>query len=384
VADAAVADPFGLRSLDVDELRRRPGTKWHRRPELLAAWVADMDFPIAPIVRERLIDLASTDVGYPDWEQVAVSPLRNLFVERMSSRYDWDLAAERVHELCDVIQGVRIAVHHLTDPGDRVVVHTPAYPPFLATIEQMGRRLVPVPWPFDHDRLDEELRAEPARMLVLCHPHNPTGHVFHRAELERIADLAERHDLVVVSDEIHADLTFAPASHVPFESLGPRASARAVTVTSSSKAFNLAGLRWAVLHAGVDRLHDALVALPEHYLGAPNLMAVAATEAAWSGGEPWLTAVHDVLDENRKGLVDLLAEYLPGVGYRVPDATYLAWLDCRGLGLGDDPAAAFRARGVELSPGPTFGPGGRGHARLNVATSPDVLELIVRTMAGAA
>jgi cystathionine beta-lyase len=152
-------------------------------------------------------------------------------------------------------------------------------------------------------------------------------------------------------------------------------------VTSASKAFNLAGMRWAILHAGSAELHAALRSLPPHYLGAPNVMGVAATEAAWEHGDEWQAAVRGQLDANRQHLVDLLADHLPEVGYAVPDATYLAWLDCRQLGLGDDPAEVFRQRGVELSAGPRFGPAGAGFARLNFATGPSVLERIVAAMA---
>ncbi|MEX2625697.1 MAG: aminotransferase class I/II-fold pyridoxal phosphate-dependent enzyme [Ilumatobacteraceae bacterium] len=374
-------DPFGLRSLDVAALGRRPGTKWHRPGGRLAAWVADMDFPVAPAVRDRLVERASTDVGYPDWPHAAVSPLRERFVDRMVARYGWRPDRERLVELNDVVQGVRIAIHHLTEPGDGVVLHTPAYPPFFAAIEQLGRRVVRAPWPFDVERLAEVVAAEQPRLLLLCHPHNPVGHVFERDELAAIAAVAERHDLQVVSDEIHAELTYAPRTHVPFESLGPEVSARTVTITSASKAFNLAGLRWAIMHAGSEPMHDALRALPSHYFGAPNLMAVEAIDAAWSDGGEWAAAVMTVLDENRRRLVELLADHLPGVRYRPPAATYLAWLDCRELGFGDDPAAEFARRGVELSHGPSFGPEGRGHVRLNFATSPAVLAHLVATLA---
>jgi cysteine-S-conjugate beta-lyase len=376
------ADPFGLRSLDLGALRQRPGAKWHRPGGRLAAWVADMDFPIAPCIRDRLVELATIDLGYPDWERAAASPLPPLFAQRMEHRYAWCPQLDRLHELNDVVQGVRLAIHHLTRPGDRVVLHTPAYTPFLRTIEGMGRRILRVPWPFDHERLDRDLQAEPARLLLLCHPHNPTGHVFGRPELEGLAELAARHDLVVVSDEIHADLTHAPHVHVPFESIGPDVSARSVTVTSASKTFNIAGLRWAVLHAGHRGLHDTLAALTEQYFGAPNLMAVAATEAAWTTGDDWREQVLGVIDENRHLLAELLAEHLPGAVYTMPDATYLAWVDCRPLGLGDDPAVVFAERGVEVSPGPNFGVEGLGHIRLNLATSPAVLRRIVAAMGG--
>ncbi|MFZ9018537.1 MAG: aminotransferase class I/II-fold pyridoxal phosphate-dependent enzyme, partial [Ilumatobacteraceae bacterium] len=157
--------------------------------------------------------------------------------------------------------------------------------------------------------------------------------------------------------------------------------ARTVTITSASKAFNLAGLRWAVMHAGHEPLHRALAALPDHYLGAPNVMAVTAAVAAWTAGDPWLRAVLDVVDENRRSLVDLLGAHLPGAVYTPPSATYLAWVDCRPAGLGDDPAAVFRTRGVEVSPGSQFGSPGVGHVRINLATSPAILAAMVAALA---
>ena len=371
--------------LSVDDVRRRRGVKWASIDGRLAAWVADMDFPVAPPIREALL-AATEDVGYPHWPGIGRSPLPALFAERMDARYGWRPHVDRLHELADVMQGVVASIHHLTRPGDGVVVHTPAYPPFLAAIEAAGRRLVEVParlvdgrWAFDHDELDARLADEPARLLLLCHPHNPTGHVFNVDELTKLAEISARHDLVVVSDEVHAELVHPPNGHVPFASLDP---ARAVTLTSASKAFNLAGLRWAILHAGSDDLQAALDALPRHYLGMPNLMAVTATEAAWTAGDAWLRAVTGQLDANRRLLATLLQEHLPDIGYAVPDATYLAWLDCRALDLGDDPSETFRARGVELSPGPRFGTQGIGFARLNFATSADVLTLVVEAMAG--
>lgn len=388
-------DPFGLTTPTVAGLRRRPGIKWALPSGRLAAWVADMDFPIAPAIRERIAARMAVDVGYPDWPAIGRSPLPGRFAERMAERYGWSVDADRLHEMADVIQGVEVAIHHLTSPGDAVVVPTPAYPPFLDAVSRNGRVVIDVParttadgWVWDRAELDERMTiaardGNRARLFVLCHPQNPTGHVFTVAELEDIAELAERHDLVVVSDEIHAELVYQPHQHVPFAALGADVAARTVTVTSSSKAFNLAGLRWAILHAGVTDLHDQLRALPTHYLGVPNLLAVEATAAAWSDGAQWQRAVLARLDANRHLLDRLLAERLPDIGYHPPPATYLAWLDGRRLGLGDDPAVMFREHGVELSPGPNFGPAGAGFARLNFATSPDVLDAVVAAMAAA-
>lgn len=385
----AVDDPFGLRSLDVEHLRRRNGAKWQAHPADFAAWVADMDFPVAPAITEALGRIVTQgELGYPNWGgPYAPSPAARMFPQRMADRFGWECRPDRVRDLVDVLQGVRATVLHCSRPGDGVVLHLPAYFPFLATVDDMDRRLVPVHFDevaraFDYDRLDAELAASGARIWILCHPQNPLGHVFDRAELERIAELAARHDLVVISDEIHADLVMPGHDHIAFESLGADVSARTVTVTSSSKAFNLAGLRWAVMHAGHGPLERQLADLPGHYLGAPNVMAVAATVAAWSDGAAWLDAVVGVVDENRQALSALLEQHLPGARYTPPDATYLAWVDCRELQLGDDPAETFRARGVELSPGPQFGEPGRGHVRINLATSPAILAELVRSMSG--
>jgi cystathionine beta-lyase len=393
VTGEIVDDPFGLRALDVEILRRKRCAKWIGAPEgtRFASWVADMDFRVAPAIRAALREVIDGDeFGYPNWGgPYALSPAAKLFPQRMSDRHGWDPALDRVHDLIDVLQGVRATILHVSQPGDGVVLHMPAYHPFLDTITSMDRRLVGIESEvtddgvrFDYERLESDLQRAPARVWILCHPHNPLGHVFDEAELATIAEIAERHDLIVISDEIHADLTLLPAVHVPFASLGAETSARTVTVTSASKAFNLAGMRWAVMHAGCDAMHAALQSLPRHYLGAPNQMAVVAVIAAWTKGRSWLEAVHAVLDENRHSLTDLLAHRFPAARYRPPDATYLAWVDFRQCGLGDDPATLFRERGVETSPGVQFGPQGVGHVRLNLATSPAILAETIDAMAG--
>lgn len=382
-------DPFGLRSFGPADLVDRPGVKFRHAAGRLASWVADMDFPIAPAIVDRLRERVEVDVGYPAWDEAGRSHLPELFAERMASRFGWSLTPDRVRELSEVMQGVDFAIHHLTEPGDGIVLHTPSYPPFLESIARSGRRLVAVPavptdvgFVWDYDALEDQLAVAGARLWIVCHPQNPTGHVFDRGELERIAEIALRHDLIVVSDEIHSELVHHPHSHVPFAVLGDELARRTVTVTSSSKAFNLAGLRWGIMHIGVSQLREALDALPVHYVGTPNLLAVEATDAAWRDGDGWLAAVRAQLDANRRLLDELLRRHLPGIRYRMPQATYLAWLDCRDLGLGNDPATVFAERGVDIYSGLRFGDHGAGFVRMNFATSPTVLESTVEAMAG--
>ncbi|WP_030740904.1 MalY/PatB family protein [Streptomyces sp. NRRL S-31] len=373
-----------LDDLDVRALHRRPGAKWSRaEPDVLPAWIAEMDFPPAPAVREALLRCVENDLGYPSWDgRPEEIPLRAAFAERMRERHGWAPDPAWVREFTDVNQGLQAVLNVATRPGDGVVVHTPTYPPFLETIASMGRRLHAVPytadgdgWTFDTDRLDRELGEGSSRVLLLVNPHNPTGRVLCREELEALAGLALRHDLLVVADEIHADLVHEPHRHIPFASLSAEVAARTVTLTSATKAFNVPGARCAVAHVGPAEVREAL-AHPTHLYGEPNTFGVAATLAAWREGDGWLARLKPVLARNAA----LVRDRLPaGVGYRVPQATFLAWLDCRGLDLDPDPHTFFldKAR-VLLNDGRTFGPGGEGFVRLNFATSEAILEDILR------
>lgn len=395
----ASSDPR-FESLDRAWLGSKPGDKWQRRSGLLAAWVADMDFRPAACITEALADVLRTgDLGYPHWQYAHDgTPMAKVFVERMRVRHGWQPALVHCREFDDVTQAVRLVVHLMTNENDGIVLHTPAYPPFHDTWRAMRRRLVEVPahitdtgWAFDYDDLEARLRAEPgmARLWILCHPQNPTGHVFDRAELERIADIAQRHDLLVISDEIHAELVYAPQRHTPFASLSPDVEGRTITLTSASKSFNIAGLRWAIASVGSPGIRTAIDSLPAHLTGVRNIMGVAAAHAAWTLGDEWQAACVAHLERQRRLLADLLAAHLPGVRYRVPDATYLAWLDCTALGSAEantaeirvgDPHEWFRDVGVELSAGRTFGESWHRYVRLNFATSSAVLGEIVRCM----
>lgn len=382
-------DDLDLNHLDLATLTKRPGLKWAVATArgALPAWVADMDFPIAEPIRAALVEAVHSDLGYPAWEEGGQTdnPLIEAFVDRMGARYGYALQPGHVRVFTELIQALQAVLHVATRPGDAVAMHLPAYPPFVQTLEAMGRRLVPIPmvdteagWSFDADRFAADAAQYGCRALILVNPHNPTGRVFTRDELGALAEVVQRRDLLVIADEIHAELAYEPHRHVPFATLAADLAARTVTLTSASKAFNLAGLRCSVADVAPDSVRAALDALPPLLLGQPSSLAVFGTLAAWRHGEPWLTEVRALLDRNRR----LVAQALPpGVRHHLPEATYLAWLDWRALGLGDDPAAALLARDkVMLSSGPDFGPGGQGYARLNFATSEAVLTEILRRL----
>ncbi|SCF21275.1 MalY/PatB family protein [Micromonospora mirobrigensis] len=386
-----------LTQLSPAQLRRRTSVKWRLHPEdVLPLWVAEMDVPLAPPVAEalrRAIDLG--DTGYPHGTAYAEA-----LGEFAARRWGWtDFRVEHTALVPDVMLGVVEVLRLVTGPGDAVVVCSPVYPPFYAFVSHAGRRVIEAPLGpdlrLDPAALDEAFRAARAHgrrpAFLLCNPHNPTGVVHRRDELEMVAELADRHGLRVISDEIHAPLALPGARFVPY--LTVAGAENAFALASASKAWNLAGLKAALAVAGPRAAAD-LRRMPEEVGHGPSHLGILAHTAALRAGEPWLDLLLDGLAANRTLLAELLARHLPAVGHRPPEGTYLAWLDCTALGVpteahGDGPGVASdlagparmfldRAR-VALSSGHVFGTGGTGFVRLNFATSPDLLtEAVIR------
>ncbi|SFJ95979.1 cystathione beta-lyase [Amycolatopsis sacchari] len=371
-------------SVDLDRLRSGFGVKWGLDDDLLNAWVADMDFGIPGPVRARLREVVDReDFGYPHWP--GGDPVVAAFEQRMRDRYGWAPEPGRTRVFTDLIQILQVVIEHATAPGDGIALHVPNYPPFLASIHRAGRRPVPLPvlkgergWEFPVDA--RRLRDEGCTMLLLVNPHNPTGRVFRREELRAFADAARELDLVVLSDEIHADLTYDPHRHVPFASLDDDTAARTITATSATKAFNLAATRCAVAHVGHEGVRRELDRAPLDYFGTPSLLGRVATVAAWRESEDWHRRLMHRLTRNRDLVADWSRE--SDVDCVPPEATYLAWLDFSRTGL-TDPADAVLRAGVRLSPGPEFAQhtavDAKPFARLNFATSED---LLLRVLAG--
>jgi cystathionine beta-lyase len=385
VLPAPSSNPFDR--LTLQELRQRQSLKWREYPpDVLPLWVAEMDTLPAPPVRAALdaaLDLG--DTGYP-WGQ----GYAEAYADAAESAWGWRPDPTGTTLVADVMTGVVEILGLVTDPGDAVVLVPPVYPPFAGFARHAGRRVLEAPLGADQrldlDALDRACATatEGGRRaaLLLASPHNPTGTVHTTAELAAVADLAERHGVRVVVDEIHAPLTYADGpSFTPYLSV-PGAE-RGFVVFSASKAWNLAGLKAALAVAGPAAQED-LAAMPEVVSHGASSLGVLAHTAALRDGQEWLAQHLAGLDAQRRLLAVLLAEHLPSVQHRTPAATYLAWLDCRSLDLPGGPAEFFLTRArVALSAGPDFGSGGAGHVRLNFATSTAVLTEAVGRMAAA-
>ena len=382
-----VAMHNGFEDLDLDRLRRRRSEKWRLYPpDVLPAFIAEMDYDLA----EPMLAALRTAIDLSDCGYATADDLGETFAAFAAERHDWAVDPGRVHLVPDVMAGFDAILALATEPGDGVVINPPVYPPFFKHIGFDGRRVVEVPlirtasrWELDFDGLEAAFAAG-ARAYLLCSPHNPTGRVFSAADLSRIGELAERYGVLVVADEIHASLTLPGARHTPFVSLGGAAAEHGVTLASASKAFNVAGLKGAVAVAGSAASERLLARLPASCQYGAGLFGVLASVAAWSSGGDWLDALLAQLDRARTEFGRLLGERLPGAVYTPPQASFLAWVDCAGLGLGPEPAQVFLDRGrVALGRGLDFGAPGDGFVRVTIGTSSALLASIVDRMAAA-
>ncbi len=374
--------------VDISRLRRSRGEKWTRYPEdVLPAWVADMDFQVAPPIADYMQRaVADNDFGYP------VNPnlrgLSHVFANRARQRWNWEIEPRMVEVMTDVVQGMYVGMSTLTEPGDGAVIQRPVYRPIQNCVAELGRR------PVHNDLLDVDGRYEidfdglrrvidsNTRVLMLCNPQNPTGRIFTGAELQELAEIAIERDLIVFADEIHADLVHPGQEHVPIATLGADIASRTITFTSATKAFNIAGTRTAVAIFGSDDLKKRFQSIPRHVRGGLGIFGLNATRIAWEECDQWLDEVQHYIQANAEFIAEFVHEQMPSVRFRPPDASYLAWLDCRELELPSEPFDFFleKAR-VALSAGTDFGPGGSGCGRLNFATSRATLTQILERMA---
>lgn len=373
----------GFDALELDMLRARRTVKWSRYPpDVLPAWVAEMDFPLAPAVLEAARGpLDAHDLGYSE-----AAGLAEAFATWAARYQGWRPDPALACPVADVMAGLEAALRVLTQPGHGVVLLTPAYPPFFALLKQLGR--VAVPWPLldrpqgwepDLQRLDDALR-DGARGVLLCHPHNPTGRVLTGEELAAVSEIVDARGAYVISDEVHAPLLATDVSFTPYAASGPAAGAHSVTVTSISKGWNVPGLKCALLQAQ-PATAQVTASVPRYERVRVSVPGVAASIAAWTDDGGWIDELRVHLDRTRAELSHWVRR-TPGVRAHPGQAGYLAWLDLRDAGLGDDPAAALLDRGrLAVSPGRDFAlpvEQGNGRIRLNHGTSLPLLREALR------
>jgi len=355
----------------VIDRRRSDSTKWNVYPEgVLPLWTADMDFCVPEPVVSALRARAEHGVfGYC----TEPTELRALLVERLARLYGWQVEPEWIIFQTGVLVSFQEVCRVAAGPADGVLVQPPVYPPIYGAPAHNGsihqeaplRRLANGTYDIDVDAFEAAITNR-TRVFILCNPHNPVGRVYTRRELERLAEICLRHDVLICADEIHCDLLAPGVTHTPIASMAPEIARRSVTLMAPSKTFNVPGLRFSFAVVPDPELRRRLVKPYAADFSDVNNFGLAAATAAYRDGQPWLDALLAYLAGNRDAVVDFVRRELPGITVVAPEATYLAWLDCRERGL---PGSAYRffldrAR-VALSDGPAFGTGGEGFVRLN-------------------
>jgi cystathionine beta-lyase len=376
--------------LPVDPLERllqRRSEKWRTYPrDVVPLTVAEMDFALAPAVSAALHDAVErSDAGYA----MAVPDLGQALAGFAARRWGWDINPESVTAVTDVGVGVVELLRVLTRPGDAVAISPPVYPPFFDWVPEAGARILEVPlverdgrWRLDLDGIERAFATHPAA-YILCSPHNPVGTVHSPAELEALVRLARIYRVVLISDEIHAPLVLPGSGFTPLLTV-PGAAELAVSVVSASKAWNLAGLKCAAVVTASPAMARLAEGFPPDARWRIGHLGVIATVAAYTEGEGWLDQLLGTLDHRRSVLGDLLGERLPAVRWQPPEATFLAWLDCRAIGPDNEARELFLRQGkVALEPGLRFGALGAGYARLNFATSVEILDQATERMSRA-
>jgi cystathionine beta-lyase len=361
------------------EIKGPHSAKWSLYgDEVLPLWVADMDFPVCEEVLQAVAARLCKRIGYP--QGTGDPELLEALLAQQEAMGLKGLGRENLWLTTSVVPGIYASVLGLTSLGDEVITQVPVYPPFLLALSDYHRvtRANPMApgssgqWEIDFDQLDS-LISPGTRMLMLCNPQNPTGRVFTRGELERLAEFALRHRLWVMVDELWASLVYE-GEHVPFASISEEVARRTVTLTGPCKAFNTAGLGGGVAISHNPEILARMQKASRGVMGHPNVAAMAAWTAALQHGQAWLEDTRRYLKANRDFLGEFLRERLPEVRYTPPQATYLAWLDFRAFGLENAHKFMLEEAKVAFNDGSLFGPAFKGFLRLNFATSRPILQ----------
>ena len=362
--------------------------------DVLPLPVAEMDFPVADPIRAVLAEMvAQSDLGYLG----SVPELAAGFAKFAEERWNWSVDTSQVGVAADVGVGVVEVLRVFTKPGDTILINSPVYQNFYNWINETHLIKVDVPftrtgpqsesdnpWQLDLDEV-EKAYAAGLKVHLMCSPHNPLGRVFSKDELTRIAEMAKKYGVLVISDEIHAPLTFAEKSFIPFLTISENAREVGITITAASKGWNIAGLKCAIIVSHNDAIKTKLDEMPTAVHFRASILGAFASAVAFADGGVWLDSVILQLDHNRFLIRDLLAAKLPSVNYHIPHNSYLAWLDLESLNLGENPTQTLLEKGrVAFNPGHSYGAQCSQYVRLNFATSPEIIteaiDRIVRTL----
>jgi cystathionine beta-lyase len=374
------------------ELQSHRSEKWRGfAADVLPLPVAEMDFPVAQPIRDLLTEMISkSDLGYLG----SIPELGQGFAQFAGRRWNWEVDPLQVRAATDVGVAVVEVLRVFTNPGDSILVNSPVYQNFYNWINETKLNLVDVPfertgdesanpWQINWDGI-EKAYAAGLKVHLLCSPHNPLGRIYTKEELLRIVALAKRYGVLVISDEIHAPLTFKGNTFVPMLSLGADAESVSVTVTAASKGWNIAGLKCAIIVSQNEVINARLATMPMAVHFRASLLGGFATAIAFAEGEIWLDSVIENLDHNRHMLKDLLNSQLPSVRYHIPDNSYLGWLDLEALNLGEDPSVTLLEKGrVAFNAGHIYGKQCSQYVRFNFATSPTIITEAVHRIARA-
>lgn len=377
---------------NLSELQTHRSEKWRGfAVDVLPLPVAEMDFPVAQPIRDLLTEMISkSDLGYLG----SIPELGQGFAQFAGRRWNWEVDPLQVRAATDVGVAVVEVLRVFTNPGDSILVNSPVYQNFYNWINETKLNLVDVPfertgdesanpWQINWDGI-EKAYAAGLKVHLLCSPHNPLGRIYTKEELLRIVALAKRYNVLVISDEIHAPLTFKGNAFVPMLSLGADAESVSMTVTAASKGWNIAGLKCAIIVSQNEVINARLATMPMAVHFRASLLGGFATAIAFAEGEIWLDSVIENLDHNRYMLKDLLDSQLPSVRYHIPDNSYLGWLDLEALNLGEDPSVTLLEKGrVAFNAGHIYGKQCSQYVRFNFATSPTIITEAVHRIARA-
>lgn len=353
------------------------------RDDVLPLWVADMDLPTSPAIQQALLNRIKHPIyGYTTYCDDYFASI----VRWMDVQHDWHIKREWVVPVNNIVSSLALCVEVLTKPDEKVLIQPPIYPPFYSTVENQKRGIVEnqlllQDGHYEIDFDDFEARAKEASVFLFCSPHNPTGRVWRREELERIVEICIRFNVIIISDEVHADLTVGENRHIPIATI-PGAEKITITLNAPSKTFNVAGIVTAYAIIENDSLRRRFESIFHRYfLKEPSLISMTATIAAYTQSDAWLEALKHYLNDNLRYLCDAL-QSMPAIKPMPMESTFLLWLDCRGLGLDDAALEKWFVYdvGLGLNTGVSFGSGGEGFMRLNYACAKSNLEKAIELM----